>query len=181
MAELLAWAGTRVLHWRIALLWLLVLAATFAAGPLVAAGWTLAITAALIVQFRLWDDLEDLPHDRVHAPQRVLVQCTRLRPFRLVFAASVGVVAVAFALLQGWPRVAAYLLLLAAMATLYRTTGDIGARRTLRTQLVLLKYAAFVLLLADDPVAPRALAAALALHATLAVHEWNDQRTAPPP
>ena len=83
--------------------------------------------------------------------------------------------------MQGWPRVAAYLLLLAAVATLYRTTSGIGARRTLRTQLVLLKYAGFVLLLADDPLAPRALAAALALQAALAVHEWNDQRTAPPP
>jgi hypothetical protein len=67
------------------------------------------------------------------------------------------------------------------MATLYRTTSGIGARRTLRTQLVLLKYAAFVLLLADDPVAPRALAAASALYVALAAHEWNDQRTAPPP
>jgi hypothetical protein len=181
MTELLAWTGTRVLQWRIALLWLLVLAATFAAGSPGAAGWTLAITAALIVQFRLWDDLEDLPHDRVHAPQRVLVRCARLRPFRLVFAASVGAVAVALALVQGWPRVVAYLLLLAAMATLYRTTSGIGARRTLRTQLVLLKYTAFVLLLADDPVAPRALAAASALYVALAAHEWNDQRTAPPP
>ncbi len=181
MTELLAWVGTRILRWRIALLWLLVLAASFAAGTLDVMSWTLPVTAVLIVQFRLWDDLEDLPHDRVHAPQRVLVQCTLLRPFRLAFAASVGAVAVGFALLQGWPRVTAYLLLLAAMATLYRTTSGIGAWRTLRTQLVLLKYAGFVLLLADDPLAPRALAAALALHAALAVHDWIDQRPAPPP
>jgi len=181
MTDLIAWIRTRIVLWRVALLWLVVLAATFAAGTRNALTWTLFVTAVLIVQFRLWDDLEDLPHDRFHAPQRVLVRCTRLQPFRLAFATSVGVVAAALALLQDREHAAAYLVLLAALATIYRMTDGTGPQRALRAQLVLLKYAGFVLLLADEPAAPRALVTASALYATLAVQEWNDQRTAPPP
>jgi len=181
MPDLVAWTRTRIMQWRIALLWLLVLVAAIAAGTSGSRAWTLLIAAALIVQFRLWDDLEDLPHDRVHAAQRVLVRCTRLGAFRLAFASSVALVAAAFALLQGWERALAYMLLLAAMAAIYRTMDGNGPRRALRAQLVLLKYTAFVLLLAHDPATPRALAAALALYAVLAVHEWHDQRCVPPP
>ena len=46
---------------------------------------------------------------------------------------------------------------------------------------MLLKYSGFVLLLAHDPATPRALAAALALYAVLAAHEWLDQRSVAPP
>lgn len=181
MPDLVAWARTRIAQWRIALLWLVVLAAALAAGARDAPAWTLLFSAALIVQFRLWDDLEDLAHDRVHAPQRVLVRCSRLGPFRIAFTASVGLVAAAFALFGGWERVLPYLLLLAAVAALYRTLDGNGPRRALRAQLVLLKYSGFVLLLAHDPAAPRALAAAFALYAMLAVHEWHDQRSVAPP
>jgi len=181
MPDLVAWARTRIAQWRIALLWLVVLAAALAASPRDAPAWTLLFSAALIVQFRLWDDLEDRAHDRVHAPQRVLVRSSRLAAFRIAFAASVGLVAAAFALFGGWERVLPYVLLLAAMAVLYRTLDGNGPRRALRAQLVLLKYSGFVLLLALDPATPRALAAALALYAVLAVHEWHDQRSVAPP
>jgi 4-hydroxybenzoate polyprenyltransferase len=181
MPDLGAWARTRIAQWRIALLWLVVLAAALAASPRDSPAWTLLFSAALIVQFRLWDDLEDLTHDRVHAPQRVLVGCTRLGPFRIAFATSIGLVAAAFALFGGWERVLPYVLLLAAVAAIYRTLDANGPRRALRAQLVLLKYSGFVLLLAHDPAAPRALAAAFALYVLLAAHEWLDQRSVPSP
>jgi 4-hydroxybenzoate polyprenyltransferase len=180
MTEWVAWAATRLLQWRIGLLWLMVVAAATAAGAAEPPAWTLLAAAALVVQFRLWDDLADLPHDRVHAPQRVLVRSTRPGAFRGLLWLSVAPIALAFALLQGWPRLAAYLLLLASAAAIYRTTDSLGARRRLRAQLVLLKYPAFVLLLAEQPAAWRAVAAALVLHAALALHEWHDQRTGSP-
>jgi 4-hydroxybenzoate polyprenyltransferase len=180
MPELVAWTRTRILQWRIALLWLMVLTAAIAAGARGSPAWTLLIAAALVAQFRLWDDLEDLPYDRVHAPQRALVRSTNLGAFRVVLAASVGLVASAFALLLEWERAGAYLLLLVALAAIYRTTDSRGPRRPLRAQLVVLKYPGFVLLLADQPATPRALAAALALYAALALHERHDQRTGPP-
>lgn len=172
MAELLAWLRTRVVQWRIALLWLALAAAVIAAGACEPRAWTLAVAAALLVQYRLWDDLEDLPHDRTRAPERVLVRCTELLPFRLALGVSFGLVAT----LLAWQRTVAYLLLLAALAAVYRATAASAALRSLRVNLVLLKYPAFVLLLSIDPATPRALAAATVLYVVLVVHEWRDAR-----
>ncbi len=176
MGELLAWLRTRVLQPRIALLWLAVLAAALAAGA--AAAWTALASAALVVQFRLWDDLEDVPHDRVHAPDRTLVRSASLGTLRVVLWTSIALLGLAIASVQGWPHAAAYALLVAAVAVLYRALAAAGPQRPLRSQLVLLKYPAFVLLLAADPAAPRALAAALALYAVLGAYEWRDRRSA---
>jgi hypothetical protein len=175
--DLLAWARTRLAQPRIAALWLLVLAAMLAAGPQGPAAWTPALSAVLIAQFRLWDDLADLPHDRVHALERVLVRSRRPGAFHVVLTASLALVAVALAALDGWTRALAYAALVAAAAALYRTTDSTGPRRWLRAQLVLAKYPAFVLLLAEDPASLRAIAAALLLYAVLGVHESRSARS----
>src|SRR5436305_11951869 len=39
----------------------------------------------LMIQFRLWDDLEDRERDRIQHPERLLVH-TQTAPFRLVLA-----------------------------------------------------------------------------------------------
>jgi hypothetical protein len=174
--DLLSWARTRLAQPRIAALWLAVLAAVLAAAPHGAPGWTLLVSAALIAQFRLWDDLEDLPHDRVQSPDRVLVRSRELTASRVAAALSIGLVGAAFATLDGWERALAYAALVVAVAALYRTMDSSGPRRGLRAQLVLLKYPAFVLLLAADPGAPRAIAAALALYGVLGFHEWRTER-----
>jgi hypothetical protein len=177
--ELAGWFRTRVLQPRIALLWLVVLAAAAAAGTNGAIAWATFASAALIVQFRLWDDLEDLPHDRVHAPDRTLVRTANLGPFRAVLWASIFVFALAIASVQGWARAGAYVLVVAATVVLYRAMDSIGPRRALRSQLVLLKYPAFVLLLAAEPVAPNAIAAALVVYGVLGTYEWRDRKTEP--
>jgi hypothetical protein len=176
VAELVAWARTRLAQPRIAALWLVVLAAVLAAAPRGAPGSTLLLSAALIAQFRLWDDLEDLPHDRVHAPDRVLVASRELLAFRVALAASIGLVGVGFATVDGWARAGAFAALVLAMAVLYRTMDSTTSRRWLRAQLVLLKYPAFVLLLAEEPASPRAIAAALVLCGVLGFHEWRGER-----
>src|SRR5262245_21670264 len=43
---------------------------------------TLGLAVTLLLQFRLWDDLEDLEHDRRSHPARVLVRADPA-PFRL--------------------------------------------------------------------------------------------------
>jgi 4-hydroxybenzoate polyprenyltransferase len=176
LRELAGWFRTRVLQPRIALLWLAVLAAVVAAGAGGAIAWTALASAALIVQFRLWDDLEDVPHDRMHAPDRTLVRSTNRRPFHVLLWASILLLGLAIASMQGWTRAGAYVLLVAAVAVLYRAMGSSGPRRALRSQLVLAKYPAFVLLLAGDPTGPVALAAAGALYVVLGTYEWRDRK-----
>ena len=46
----------------------------------------------LVWQFRLWDDLEDLPFDRIHHPDRVLVASGMRGGFVVVVVATVVVV-----------------------------------------------------------------------------------------
>jgi hypothetical protein len=175
MSEVAAWFRTRIAQPRIAALCLVVLAACIAADPVGPFAWTLAASAALVAQFRLWDDLEDVAHDRVRAPQRVLARSATLRPFGLVLAASIALVLIAVGAMQGWLRAGAYALLVLLLGAVYRVVAPAGRSRALRAALVLLKYPTLVLLLAADPAAPRALAAALALYAVLAVHEWRDR------
>jgi len=174
--DLAGWLRTRVLQPRIALLWLVVLAAVAAAGTNGALAWAALASAALIVQFRLWDDLEDVPHDRVHAPDRTLVRSADLRPCRVVLWGSILLLALAIAAVHEWTRAGAYVLLVVAVAVLYRAMDPTGPRRALRSQLVLAKYPAFVLLLAADPTAPSALAAALVVYGVLGTYEWRDRR-----
>ncbi len=174
MAEqrlLAGWLRSRVLRPRIALLWLLVALAAWAAGA-VPLAWLPVGAALLIVPFRLWDDLADLPRDRRRAPDRVLVRAADVAPAWLALRIACGAVALALFVVQGWDAAAAYGLLLLAMALLYRTTEPEGDDRRARVMLVLAKYPVFVLLLAG-PAGPRPWAAALALYAVLALHEWR--------
>ena len=181
MHELAAWVHTRVLQMRIALLLVLVAGAALAADARGPWPWVLAASAALVLACRLWDDLMDLPHDRLHAPQRALVRSGRLGPFRAALGASLALIVGAFAWQQGWLRAIACLLLLGALAAVYRFTVSTGAHRARRAALVLLKYPAFVLLLARAPFAPRALAAAALLYALLLWHERRDATTGTAP
>lgn len=57
------------------------------AGPLdLAAEAALAFT--LVFQFRLWDDLADLPRDRAAHPERVLARAPSLAPFRALLVGA---------------------------------------------------------------------------------------------
>lgn len=171
---LAAWLRTRVLRPRIALLWGLVSVAAWAAGAMPRA-WVPVATVLLIVPFRLWDDLADLPRDSRRAPERVLVQATDLAPAWHALRIALGLVALALFVVQGWDAAAAYGLLLLAMWLLYRTTEPEGEDRHVRAMLVLAKYPVFVLLLAG-PAGPRPWAAALLLYALLAAHERRSQQ-----
>jgi len=174
--ELSDWIRARALQPRVALLWLALLAATLAAGANGSPAWTAGATALLVVQFRLWDDLEDIPYDRNWTPDRVLVRTGDLRFLWAAAGTSFALVATALAYMQGPIRAGAYVLVTVGVASLYRAMDPTGPRRALRSRLVLLKYPAFVLLLAEQAAAASTLISALLIYVALVSYEQLESR-----
>ena len=87
MTLVLAYARERLTPGRLVPAVLLVVLATLAGR-----GWTgpldatedAAIALALVVSFRMWDDLMDRERDRVKHPDRALVRASSLAPVRVV-------------------------------------------------------------------------------------------------
>ncbi|MBE0619920.1 MAG: hypothetical protein IH605_04950 [Burkholderiales bacterium] len=177
-SELAAYLRTRIATPRIGLLWLVVVAAASTSGAMVEPDhgvFYAALLALLIAQFRLWDDLYDLAHDREHHAQRVLVRAAKLLPFRILLAVSFATGLGALVLVAEAERGIAYALLVAAFLTLYRVLKRRPATRLLRTQLVLLKYPAFILIVAPHPLQLRSLAAAMVLYLLLSAYDAHDR------
>ena len=107
---------------------------------------SLLAALTLVFQFRLWDDIADLPYDRVHHPVRVLSRASSMAPFALnvvlAGAANIGLLA-----LIGRPYWGAVLLNLAAFVW-YSTVPMDWRRGFAGRHLLLLKYPAFVFLMA---------------------------------
>lgn len=176
MHELLDYARTRILRGRIALLWLIVLCACLAAGPLGGAGrivWLAAACALLIAQFRLWDDLEDVAHDTAHHPERTLVRSADRDRYYALLGVSIIVLMPLLAVFAGKFQAMAYLALIVGFGLVYRMLRALAPRRFVRSMLVLAKYPAFVLLLASDPWRLWTVAVAMTLYLLLAVYEWR--------
>jgi len=177
--ELAAYLQSRVATWRVLLLVLLVSGAILAAStPAPLAGYlTVPILAAvLVVQLRLWDDIADRDWDRIHHPQRLLVNSSHLQAFRGLLVASILLMAIVL-LLRGPARgLLAYAVLVGLLASLYHS--PLGARlsRPLRVSLVLSKYALLVLVVAAGSLAGHASWVALGLYGLLAAFEWRDDR-----
>jgi 4-hydroxybenzoate polyprenyltransferase len=140
-----------------------------------------ALVTALLVQFRVWDDLADRERDRRRHADRALPAASRLGPFHALWGAAAGASA---ALLAAGPaagtRLAGYGLLGLGLALWYAR----GARRwtwpVLGYHVVLAKYPVFVYLLGGDVMrpAPRLLAM-LASYLALCVYEvLHDPETA---
>ena len=64
---------------------------------------TTALAGSLVLQFRLWDDLADLPEDRRRHPDRVLGRTRTTRPFWGLLAATA---ALNVGLVATWPLAA---------------------------------------------------------------------------
>ena len=111
--------------------------------PRVAVALLLGI--ALVVQFRLWDDLEDRIRDRATHPTRVLVTAPA-EPFRILLFV---LTAIAIALSAGrQPALAALLALNAAGWCTYRLVRRRLSLNGWRFGLLPLKYPGFVTVLA---------------------------------
>ncbi len=148
------WATPRIA----ALVLMLWLAATATATALVTVQSALAglcLSALLSAQFRLWDDLADLPQDRVNHPNRVLVRALDVRGFGMgALALSGPIAALLWMLPSGVVRLGAYVLLALATWGLYQRAATLKRRPNWLSRALLLKYAVFVYLLAPEPLHP---------------------------
>ena len=173
-AEPLAlWIGSRMPGMRFAPVALILVLASAAAGrpSVLWAAMAGLVALLLLFQFRLWDDLADAAKDRVQHPDRILPRCESTAVFRaaawIAFAATFGLLAV----LSGAGAVAAFLALCAFYGAWYvqpphAREGLIGAH------IVVLKYPAFVLLLAPRPLdGTRTALACAAIYFAFAAYE----------
>ena len=124
-----------------------------------APGWGIladvALATTLVIFWRLWDDLEDLPADRERHPYRVLVLARSTTPFVwLTVGLGVGAALLMLVTRSSWVLLQFGLLCLVTAAW-YR----LGRRRVhgvLAYHVVLLKYPAIVLMVAQRmPAAER--------------------------
>ena len=133
----------------------------------------------LLLQFRLWDDLADLPRDRVDHPARVLCRAATHGRFRAAMVGSAGASTLLLARPSGHrqpPSPAGLLGFAALNAGLFAWYAGPGRRHSgtaLGAHVVLLKYPAFVALLrGSDRPAGAALAVACAgVYLALCAHE----------
>src|SRR5437016_4078145 len=138
-----------------------------------------ALTTLLMIQFRLWDDLEDREHDRIQHPGRLLVR-VETRPFWLTLAA-LALLNLALMAVSGSPGAIIGLMLLNLIFWLaYRQLRPQIPEFIWRFQVLLFKYPAFVALVAaacGTPRVGRVTAAALIIYACgcayEALHEWQ--------
>jgi hypothetical protein len=144
--------------------------------PLASLPWCVALVSLLVVQFRLWDDLEDVDVDRRSHPLRILTR-SPLRPFRVTLALSIAVAGVVFA--GSGSALAAYASLCLAMRAGYRAIRCRVTDRTWRYGMLLVKYPAFVVLVvvASGPADSHRLviAGAIAYLAAAGYEAWHTQ------
>jgi hypothetical protein len=125
---------------------------------------TTALAGSLVLQFRLWDDLADLPQDRRRHPDRILSRARTTRPFRRLLAATVALNVGLLAVRPGaGPRLVALGLLGAALGVWYGRLREIWPHPVLAYHVVLAKYPVFVCLLSAPGGSVRRLVVAMAL------------------
>jgi hypothetical protein len=157
------------------------IAAGVAGRPASAAGlaWMGALAAALILQFRLWDDLSDREHDRRTHPERVLPRARSLAPFQALLGAAAGL---SLLLLGTAPadgaRLTAFLALSGGLLAWYRWRPSAGP--TLGgAHLTLARYPVFVYLLTGagrELDTPRLLLAMGAVYLSFGTYELLHDR-----
>lgn len=165
-----AWLDERVVR---SLPLLLALAAAMAlVGGLASLLSRTAAALLAVVAFRLWDDVEDVAHDRAHHPERVLCRLSSLRAPRLAWKLLLALSGASLVAVGG--TIAPFLAATATVACAY-----LGARRLrdprLRaaiTHVVLLKAPLLALALAPSstPLAT-ALGRALTLYGLVGLYE----------
>lgn len=174
-----AYLHTRILTARIAGLWLLVALACRGATDIVgltsSSVWPIGMIGLSIAALRLWDDLADRDFDRRHHPERILCRCPDIGVYKATLGASLILIALFVGSHQGASGLLPYGFLLCFLGAMYRFRGIWDANRTVRTQLVLLKYPAIVYLFAD-PTESRLWPSALSLYLVLSMVDWCDER-----
>jgi hypothetical protein len=149
------------------------------AWTMTAAAFAVALTSVLVVQFRLWDDLEDRGRDMRTHPERVLVRSAAW-PFWLLWLALFLAGALLFERAGRPPAPLAYYTVVAATFIAYRWMRALVSERAWSRWLLLAKYPAFVstVALAVGRLSPpRLLIAAVVAFVAAQLYERAHTRT----
>lgn len=143
------------------------------AARLTATGFALAaLTAfALVLAFRIWDDLEDRVYDAEHHPARITVTVRPIAPLRRFAYVLFVVGAVLIATTPDAARRLSVLCVSAACLAVWYRSRSPSRRGPANSHIVLLKYA--LLALAASPVTP-SLTALGVLYVGLCAYEVVD-------
>jgi hypothetical protein len=155
---------------------LLTLAAVWTAGAVHSAQtWIVGatLTALLLVQFRLWDDVEDRERDRVDHPHRLVVR-SGAAPFRVWIGLLAAISMLASFAAGGVSTIAGVLALDATAFAAYRVARARVAPGVWVYGILLAKYPAFVMVAASalgELRADRAAFAALVTYLAACLYE----------
>jgi len=170
----LAYARERLTPDRLLPAVLLVIVATLAgkgwSGP-TALAVDIMVALALIIAFRIWDDLMDREHDRSKHPDRVVVRAPSTDPLAVASWAVVTIALWMIADRQGLRSVALLFVYMFVLVGSYRLRGS---RTAATDRILLLKYGMFTLALIGFPAAwtPRGLLSAAAAFLIACIYEW---------
>lgn len=133
---------------------LLTVAAIAASGKVSAADvvWNVALAGLLVIQFRLWDDLNDIDLDRISHPNRVLCRLESHSHFRFVLAILFAMNSVALSLSKSPQSATVFIVLNIVFLLWYRVLREYFSA-FLHVHVVLTKYPVFAFLIADEPTA----------------------------
>lgn len=185
-APVFQWLHTRVWITKIAALWGLLMLCSILVNVDVLSHITGLVLLAtllllLIIGFRLWDDLADRAFDRHQHPERMLVN-TDVETITVFYQFAGMLLALAVFLLvynSGTSGVIGLLLLIVFIAGVYAVLSALTPYRTLRNNLILLKYPAILMLLAPKPMAPETALIAGLSYGLLVAYEYYDNYCKP--
>ena len=175
--DLLAYGRTRIARWRIAVLVAALAALAFIADTPRDAGDAIlrvALAALLVLSFRVWDDLADRAFDGAHHPDRVLARTTTRGWFWAALAGTAAVTVSALGAFGGAASLPVYGGLIVLLAVVYHGPWRMTRERFIRTQLVLLKYPAFIAMLGVSGVTSRTALCGAAGYLLISLQEWHD-------
>ncbi len=171
--ELGTYFVTRILNVRVLALWLLLTIASLLTSTDIPAQWLWhsLYCAIFILEFRLWDDLADIGHDRKHHPNRLLVITTHHAHFHIVHEILAIMLAGLIFTGMGTNRALGFLTLIIAFLAFYYIDSIASLKRSIRAAWVPIKYPLFILLLADDPASRLSLIAATSTYVVAILDE----------
>lgn len=134
----------------------------------------------LIMAFRIWDDLEDREHDRVHHPDRIIAKTDSTTQFALLGLVFLSLgIALLFAQQNAVPRIVALGIVAGVTGVWYRVRKP-STRRTPGLYLVLIKYPVFTYAAAPGPLPsltgmwPRGFVILAAIYVAICIYETFD-------
>jgi 4-hydroxybenzoate polyprenyltransferase len=179
--ELQEYLLTRLVRWKVAFIWVLLVITTHLPACLQASFWTIVslrdpayvsvMLIVLIVALRIWDDLADRDYDAKHHAQRVLPHSR----FIGVYVAVV-VLLLCAALTTMWihsraGQVWILCILIAGLILVYGSGYFFKMPRQLRAQCVLLKYPLLLLLFSEPTFSSMSLMLAVMVYGLASADE----------